>query len=119
MSSTDIDKPLPSDGGSGGSGSGPSGGGGSSLSPGGGGQGQPNVTLTVRMIMSGKEVGSIIGKGGEIINGIRDIVARWLQPDFKIVCVWPFGLLDYGAPTPSTLAQSKERKGSNFAIWQP
>ena len=23
------------------------------------------------------------------------------------------------APTPSTLAQSKERKGSNFAIWQP
>ena len=22
------------------------------------------------------------------------------------------------APTPSTLAQSKERKGSNFAIWQ-
>ena len=52
-----------------------------------------------------------------------------------IVCVWPFGLLDYGsatlhtnfypifsldcAPMPSTLAQSKERKGSNFAIWQP
>ena len=23
------------------------------------------------------------------------------------------------APTPSTLAQSKERKVSNFAIWQP
>ena len=23
------------------------------------------------------------------------------------------------APTPSTLAQSEERKGSNFAIWQP
>ena len=23
------------------------------------------------------------------------------------------------APTPSTLARSKERKGSNFAIWQP
>ena len=23
------------------------------------------------------------------------------------------------APTPSILAQSKERKGSNFAIWQP
>ena len=33
---------------------------------------QPTVTLTVRMIMSGKEVGSIIGKGGEIINGIRE-----------------------------------------------
>ena len=55
--------------------------------------------------------------------------ARWLEPDFKMVCFWPFGLLDYDcAPTPSTLAQykeyrvknaqSKERKGSNFAIWQ-
>merc|ERR1712141_817508 len=31
-----------------------------------------NVTLTIRMIMSGKEVGSIIGKGGEIINNIRE-----------------------------------------------
>ena len=30
----------------------------------------------------------------------------------------PFLSLDC-APTPSTLAQSKERKGSNFAIWQP
>ena len=30
----------------------------------------------------------------------------------------PFLPLDC-APTPSTLAQSKERKGSNFAIWQP
>ena len=29
----------------------------------------------------------------------------------------PFLSLDC-APTPSTLAQSKERKGSNFAIWQ-
>ena len=44
---TDIDKPLPNDG-------------------------IPNVTLTIRMIMSGKEVGSIIGKGGEIINNIRE-----------------------------------------------
>ena len=32
----------------------------------------PKVTLTIRMIMSGKEVGSIIGKGGEIINSIRE-----------------------------------------------
>ena len=46
MSSNDIDKPLPND--------------------------IPNVTLTIRMIMSGKEVGSIIGKGGEIINSIRE-----------------------------------------------
>ena len=30
----------------------------------------------------------------------------------------PFLSLDC-APTPSTLAQSKERNGSNFAIWQP
>ena len=30
----------------------------------------------------------------------------------------PFLSLDC-APTSSTLAQSKERKGSNFAIWQP
>ena len=30
----------------------------------------------------------------------------------------PFLSLDRD-PTPSTLAQSKERKGSNFAIWQP
>ena len=30
----------------------------------------------------------------------------------------PFLSLDC-APTPSTLAHSKERKGSNFAIWQP
>ena len=30
----------------------------------------------------------------------------------------PFLSLDY-VPMPSTLAQSKERKGSNFAIWQP
>ena len=30
----------------------------------------------------------------------------------------PFLSLDC-APTPSTLAQYKERKGSNFAIWQP
>lgn len=45
-SGLDIDKPLPND--------------------------IPNVTLTIRMIMSGKEVGSIIGKGGEIINSIRE-----------------------------------------------
>ncbi|TRY68469.1 hypothetical protein TCAL_06845 [Tigriopus californicus] len=31
-----------------------------------------SATLTLRMIMSGKEVGSIIGKGGEIINNIRE-----------------------------------------------
>lgn len=30
------------------------------------------ATLIIRLLMSGKEVGSIIGKGGEIINSIRD-----------------------------------------------
>jgi predicted RNA-binding protein YlqC (UPF0109 family) len=43
---SDIDKPLPTD--------------------------APNVTLTIRLLMTGKEVGSIIGKGGEIINSIRE-----------------------------------------------
>ena len=27
------------------------------------------------------------------------MVARWLQPDFLIVCVLPFGLLNYGSAT--------------------
>jgi len=31
-----------------------------------------NISLTLRMLMSGKEVGPIIGKGGEIINSIRE-----------------------------------------------
>ena len=31
----------------------------------------------------------------------------------------PFFSLDCAPTLPSTLAQSKERKGSNFAIWQP
>ena len=37
------------------------------------------------------------------------------------MCDWPFDpLLSLGcASCPPTLAQSKERKGSNFAIWQP
>lgn len=43
---SDIDKPLPDD--------------------------AHSVTLTIRMIMNGKDVGSIIGKGGEIINNIRE-----------------------------------------------
>jgi len=32
----------------------------------------PSVSLTLRMLMNGKEVGPIIGKGGEIINAIRE-----------------------------------------------
>lgn len=32
----------------------------------------PNVILTIRLIMQGKEVGSIIGKKGEIVNRFRE-----------------------------------------------
>ena len=49
--SSDIDKPSP---------------------PGDASSNASEVTLTIRMIMNGKEVGSIIGKGGEIINRIRE-----------------------------------------------
>ena len=44
-------------------------------------------------------------------------VNQWKQC-CRIAKFDPFLSLDC-APTPSTLAQSKERKGSNFAIWQP
>ncbi|KAL5291275.1 PCBP3 family protein [Megaselia abdita] len=33
---------------------------------------ESNVTLTIRLIMQGKEVGSIIGKKGEIVNRFRE-----------------------------------------------
>ena len=32
----------------------------------------PSVNLTLRCLMTGKEVGPIIGKGGEIIHAIRE-----------------------------------------------
>ena len=32
----------------------------------------PSVNLTLRCLMTGKEVGPIIGKGGEIIHNIRE-----------------------------------------------
>ena len=72
------------------------------------------------------------------VGKMRGMVARWLKPDFQIVGIWPFGLeglwicndtlqnlipsfpLDSTPlPLPSTSAKFKERKGSNFAIWQP
>ena len=61
------------------------------------------------------------------------MVARWLEPNLFVFGpsgFWtmaplrcaakfdPFLSLDC-APTPSTLAQTKERKGLNFASWQP
>ena len=43
----------------------------------------------------------------------------WIMAPLRYAAKFnPFLSLDC-APTPSTLAQSKERKGSNFAIWQP
>ena len=42
----------------------------------------------------------------------------WTMAPLRYAAIFdPFLSLDC-APTPSTLAQSKERKGSNFAIWQ-
>jgi len=35
-------------------------------------QSSPNVTLTIRLIMQGKEVGSIIGKKGDIVKRFRE-----------------------------------------------
>ena len=33
------------------------------------------------------------------VSLLRNMVARWLKPDYKIVCVWLYGLLDYGSAT--------------------
>ncbi|XP_072174123.1 poly(rC)-binding protein 3-like isoform X1 [Diadema setosum] len=40
--------------------------------PGGGGGDSPNVTLTIRLVMQGKEVGSIIGKKGDTVKRFRE-----------------------------------------------
>lgn len=39
------------------------------------GNGSPSVTLTIRLIMQGKEVGSIIGKKGDNIKKFREEVS--------------------------------------------
>lgn len=39
---------------------------------GGGGGDSPNVTLTIRLVMQGKEVGSIIGKKGDTVKRFRE-----------------------------------------------
>lgn len=36
-----------------------------------------SITLTLRMLMHGKEVGSIIGKKGETVKRIREQVKMW------------------------------------------
>ncbi|KAH8274242.1 hypothetical protein KR026_001165 [Drosophila bipectinata] len=43
-------------------------------------QEDPSVTLTIRLIMQGKEVGSIIGKKGEIVNRFREEVSAHACP---------------------------------------
>ena len=52
------------------------------------------------------------------VHGCQMAIARILD-----CIVWPYGLeglwLCYAVLQHLTLAQSKERKGSNFAIWQP
>lgn len=40
------------------------------------GNGSPSVTLTIRLIMQGKEVGSIIGKKGDNIKKFREEVRQ-------------------------------------------
>ena len=56
----------------------------------------------------------------QIANHLRAIesLPRAMAPLRYAAKFDPFLSLDC-APNPSTLAQSKERKGSNFAIWQP
>ena len=36
---------------------------------------------------------------GAVTHTLSIRVARWLWPDFKIECVWPLGLKDYGSAT--------------------
>ena len=92
--------------------------------------------LTAAIFSSTAETGEVsIRKKGErkgerdVYHGCQIALARFL--DCMCLALWASGLwLRYAAkfdpflsldcaPTPSTLAQSKERKGSNFAIWQP
>ena len=40
-----------------------------------------------------------INKSGDEGDNCGSKVARLRLSDFKIVCVWPFGLLDYGSTT--------------------
>ena len=66
-----------------------------------------------------------------LVTGCQMAIARFLDRMCLALRAWwtmaplrcaakfdPFLSLDC-APTPSSLAQSKERKGSDFAIWQP
>ena len=55
----------------------------------------------------------------QIVNHLRAIESQpWTMAPLRYATKFdPFLSLDC-APTPSTLAQSKERKGSNFATWQ-
>ena len=52
------------------------------------------------MAMFGMQYISLIRNGTNALkffHAIQGMVARWLYQNFKIVCVWPFGLLDYGS----------------------
>ncbi|KAH8257009.1 hypothetical protein KR038_001367 [Drosophila bunnanda] len=49
----------------------------------------PSVTLTIRLIMQGKEVGSIIGKKGEIVNRFREEVSFAIKSKSKFLVANP------------------------------
>ena len=60
---------------------------------------------------------------GSVVDFFRSFVfgpsGFWIMAPLRCAAKFdPFLSLDC-TTTPSTLAQSKERKGSNFAIWQP
>ena len=63
---------------------------------------KPDRTL-VLIYSCGAEVGHDGLKCDYLGSYVRDVFKAWL-PDgysriFRIVCVWPFGLLDYGSAT--------------------
>ena len=57
------------------------------------------------------------------VHGCQMAIARfsgfWTMAPLRYAAKFDLFLSLDCAPTPSTLAQSKERQGSNFAIWQP
>ena len=55
--------------------------------------------------------------GVRYIGGCCGVEPHHIRHGCQMAKLDPFLSLDC-APLPSTLAQSKERKGSNFAIWQ-
>ena len=77
--------------------------------------------VTVEVLLVPADLGEDVAvelEGEAAVLADLDKVARWqnLIPSFPWIAP-PHP--PPSAPKPYTLAQSKERKGSNFAIWQP